>query len=497
METDPDNAETDLGAISGLEPKRVYSEWYNVDANGNKLTFLHNDPTRLNGVPLLPFVDGSIDHINEVMAEIEKGNDASITSAMIIEYQRFRNKFLPHANEVNNQVAYADRIGFNCPFWYVYESDYDLELSPPIVPRVNGIYDATVDNMINILRGLTINHIRSDRPPSRAYESSSTLATSIRDSILSSQSFTAFSDYMKSLIKKDMISFQSRFLQCKRSVNGLLNFQKGKNATEAPCAILLSLGSFLQMLYTPLLDIYAKHVGKIMLQNDTNELCNIPGFGKVRVKDLKSLKGRKVVEMLVILFNRREESMCVNNELDDDLVNDANDDRNNSRSRKNYKKIKFEHPRAIINILKDQEGRGQLPSEQEFSKLIFTYRYKVEKGVVVALVVVKLSNKTVSLLDPYMSVEDATKTLDFIGKNLERYFNTKFDVNLYETIKTRDRMIDSFEKLKFTTNDEPVIYMFIMIYHIIYSCPIVFKGEDLNQFKDKIIYYIIKTKLYI
>jgi hypothetical protein len=266
------------------------------------------------------------------------------------------------------------------------------------------------------------------------------------------------------------------------------------------------LSGFLYAFYTPILDININIVKSIKDAHSLNStVTKVDNYGNVKAKSLQNFD-TNTVNILMFMFNSREEAILKGYNKEADV---ENNNENNNGQQIPYRRIKFETVGSTIGIY-NNTTKDSLPSAKEFSKVIYPYTYQVPIGnetfFSVALVILDIDEKKLLFLDPYMDSDSARRTLNVLKIKFEDHFSTNLSVDLYHTIIKEGKEYidtDNYEKLKFTegilegvsVDDLSVIYMYVMIYHVIYSCPLIFKATDLIQFKDKICYMIMKNTL--
>jgi hypothetical protein len=508
IDCNPLLAETDLGSKSGLEPVKLSISWYDRDEEGNPVSFLGECP-KLEGVPLLLPVADCVAEINEVMEEISNTMNPSITSEMKKEYISWRKKYLPSVSEasaLSNLDTYAKRLQFSTPFFHLFEGITKFQSTQKVIePNIVKLNDEKRNEEIKILKGLTQPTIRTDRPITRAFVPFSTIATTIQKSIVDTELFKSFQIYLKVLFtKKKLSKFLQRYIQCSRSLHGLLKMKKW-TLKSAPKSLIESLSSFLYTFYTPLLDSYKESVTEIIDQHHEvmiSEIVSETGTKiKIKVKDIKPFNLR-TINILMLLFNLREKSIY--DTYSGDIISDDDDDAFDQVEQQEspYLRIKFEYVEKVVSIFNNNSQKEMLPSSKKYSKIIYPYRYEVfydnKIHYPVALIIIDLSENILMYLDPYLSPSQQITILNDCKMKFDAHFDCNFTIKLYNTIEDDNADLqDCYEKLKLTSTEEPIIYMYVMIYYIIYSCPIIFKAEYLKEFHYKIIYMILKKTLII
>jgi len=499
-------AETDLAAISGLQPVEVFVGWFNKDENGNPLTFL-NDIPGPGEVPLLSPVQNCVTEVDDVMSAITNSTIASITSDMKKEYQEMRKRWLPVASE--NVTTYAHRVGFRTPKWALFSGNEVCTLGQAVEPKITPLVDDNWNAELDILRALTQNTIRQpEKPVTRAFIPSSSEAVAIQKSIVDHDQFKAFDTYVQHLGKpyktsnRDLSTFLLRYNQCKISLHGLLKFQKPKNLDNAHRCLMTAIASFLLTFYSPLLGIYKKSTLDALSNSPDSVVSRIEGFGNVRVKHLKTF-GINTINILVAMFNLREEAIYkvyTGDAPDDDDNNDEEGQQRLVQPKTSYHRIKFENIQKVVGIFDGTLEKESLPSSKDYSQVIYPFRYQVSVDnkifFPIALIVVNLKEKKLLFLDPYMADSDAASTLHNIKEKFDSFYGCNFNSGIYHTI-SKEIVTDKFEKLPTTCDDYPIIYMYVMIYYVIYSCPIIFKATDVQGLGDKIRCMILKETFFI
>ena len=506
-EVNPLTAETELASKSGLQPVKVFVGWFNKDENGNPLTFLHDIPEP-GEVPLLLPVENCVSEIDSVLNAILTSTIASITSNMKQEYKRWRKSCLPSANE--SVTSFASRIGFKTPKWALFSGNEICTLEESIEPKITPLLDEKWSAELDVLRALTQNTIRQpEKPVTRAFIPSSADAVAIQKSIIEHDQFKTFDTYVKRLGKpfkpthKALSTFLTRYTQCKTSLHGLLKFLKHKKLDDAHKNLMDSLATFLLTLYAPLLGIYKTSTADALNSSSDSVVSQIDGFGKVKVKHLKTFN-INTINILVALFNLREEAICKTytgdiSDDDDDVVVEEGQQRL-VRPKILYYRIKFESTQKVVDIFSGKLVNESLTQLSDISKVVYPYRYEVtvdnEIFYPIALIVVDPKQKKLLFLDPYLDECDARQTLGHIKDKFQTFYNCTFTSELYHTI-SKETVTDKFDKLPSTSDDFPIIYMYVMIYHIIYSCPIIFKATDVEGLGDKIRCMILKKTLFL
>lgn len=508
LDVDPMVAETDLGSKTGLEPVEVFVSWFDKDEENNIVSFLHDVPNSSVDIPILEPRADCFDEIEKVMNFIWETKIASITPQMKQEYVAWRKKFLPTQLEASgrNLESYATRIGFLTPLFHVIKGLTEPQIvAEKIQPKITALIDEVFDDKIKILRALTKPSIRTDRPITRDFIPLSDEANEIRNSIIQHDGYTLFKTYIRDLQRKYLSLFLRRYDQCKIGPLNVLKFKKPANLAEAPQALFESLSDFLYNFYTPILPMFKSIVEKTSLEESNTVVAEIKEFGKVKVKHIFKFS-IKTINILMVLFNSREDAIFSKIRkigYDEEAAEEGQQQRL-VPTPVLYRRIKFELLEKVCEIFSSTVLSIQepLPSATEYSKVIYPYRYEITIDnhvcYIVALIIMHPKEKMLFFLDPYLDIDSATRTLGAIKQSFDYYYNCTFNGRLYYTID-KDNDTDAFEKLSNDTMSEElsIIYMYVLIYYVIFSCPIIFRTIDLKVFQDKIRYMILKKTLVI
>ena len=242
-------------------------------------------------------------------------------------------------------------------------------------------------------------------------------------------------------------------------------------------------------------------VEQTVIRESHTTVAQIMGFGNVKVEHISSFS-INTINILMVLFNLREEAISSKiHKIGYDEEAEEGQQQRLVPIPVSYRRIKFELLQKVSEIF-SSSLQQPLPSATDYSKVIYPYRYEIkidnEVCYIVALIIMHPKEKMLFFLDPYLNIDSAKQTLGAIKQKFDYYYNCTFNGQLYHTID-KDYATDTFEKLSNDTMSEElsIIYMYVMIYYVIFSCPIIFKTIDLKQFQDKIRYMILKKTLVI
>jgi hypothetical protein len=444
-------------------------------------------------VPFLPLVDNCVSVIDEVMAEIMRSTFPIFTDEIKESYETWRRTFLPYTNDLHDLENYAERIGETSPLFPMFESSVFPYAKPKRVDaRVTSFDDEDFNAKYAVLHAVSIPSVGVAQARTRAFQVSSQVAADILTKIkgapeIPSSEFKTFEDYI-SRNHKQFATFYEE--QCKFSIHGSFKYVKASRVADTHKAVSSYLGDLISRLYTPLLKSFEEHVERVLeakqpadviayfiLEGTRHKLC---------ASDL-TLFGVKTINMLMYLLNMRESELFkVYASLKKPFV---------------YKKVCFRCAEAIIDIFSDQK-RGSLEAFKDYSKVIFPYRVKHANGkFTINLVIMIPQEKKLFFLDLVRGRDDARGSLHTIKNVFDRYYQETFTLELYSTIPEVRGVVDNFQRINLETVsiDEPIIYMFVAIYYVLFGCPLIFDATDISNkyFQDKIKYALLLKELLI
>ena len=476
---------TELGRLTGFDPVDLLVKWFSVSEEGNILTFLKDIPPATK-LPFLPLLDNCVKLIDEVVQEIMTSNFSIITTEIKQNYRKWRSDWLPSENDVMNLEGYADRIHFLTPLVEIWEADNVYTFMPGnrIEAKITTFNDEEFNNKYEALLAVSIASLRLDQPSTRAFKISSEIAESIMNKTISKDQFKSFQE----VVKQNRNTFATFYgEQCKYGLHNILKYSKPKVVAATSDAVTTFLKSFLVLLYTPLLPSYVSHVERMIAGKNPDDCASYVTIEGKRVKILvKQVTSFNVttLNLLMLLFNARETEIYKVHQ---------------SQTRPfNYKKVYFQPAETIADVFNPLKTAA-LETLEMFSKVIFPYRIKLLDGrFSVNLIIMLPKEKRLYFLDPVRDRNDTVQLLPAIKQVFDRYYSQQFDIELYSTVPMNIQ-IDSYAKLQFLSNDEPYIHMYIMIYYVLFGCPLIFDFDDINttHIKNRIQYELMSGELSI
>ena len=475
---------TELGALTGFDPVDTLVKWFSESEEGDIISFL-NDIPPAGKLPFLPLIANCVKLIDEVMGEILHSNCPIITPQVKQDYVTWRSAWLPREDDVVNLEIYANRINFMTPLFVIWETDeFPYKKSDRMEPKITSFHDEEFDQKYETLKAITMASLRLDQPSTRAFKISSELAERIMNKIIATNEFKLFQEEVKGHHNNFGKFYEEH---CKFSLHNIMKYVKPKAVGGTREAVTLFLQSFLVMLYTPLLKSYEAHVNRMIADKKPDDVVTIIKVQGIRHKILaKQLTKFNVdtLNLLMHLFNARET----------DLYNSYQ-----SQSKpQNYTKVYFQCAETMVHVF-DQSKSASLGSLAMYSKVIYPHRVKLgDNKFSINLIIMLPQEKKIYFLDPARDRDMVMMVLPIIREQFDRYYNETFTIELYSTTP-RNILIDSFAKLQSLSNDEPYIYMYIMIYYVLFRCPLIFDFDDINtnHIKNKIMYELMNGELSI
>jgi len=483
---------TEMGKESGFDPVELLVQWFSVSSEGNSLTFLKDIPLP-SKVPFFPLVDNCVSLIDEVMAEIRNSRFPIITDEIKESYETWRQAYLPFENDMNDLDGYAERIGEVSPLFALFETRI-LPYTPSerLNARVTSFTDEEFSRKYDTLHAVSIPSVGLSESRSRAFQVESQVAADITTKIkgtplVPSAHFLSLENYISRNHKNFATFYEER---CKFSIHGSIRYVKAKVVADTGKAVSSYLGSFISRLYTPLLKSFEDHVERVLSDKQSTDVVScfeLEGKRhKLSARDITSF-GVGTINMLMYLFNMREAELFKAYA--------------NLKKPAVYTKSYFCCAEAIVAIF-DHQKTGSLAALEVYSQVILPYRQAHGSSrYSISLVIVIPKEKRLFLLDLYRSRDDAKLVLPVIKREFDRYYDKTFTVELYSTIPETAGVIDSFQRLDFLSfsNDQPIIYMYVAIYYVLFGCPLIFDAADISNkyFQDRIKYEMLKKMLFL